>query len=861
VRRPFLMFLALCPGLVNPAAAGAQVTLRNMVLESNRNDYTANINGDRYSSVWGYVHGDGREYAAIGTNNGTAIYNVTDPANPHQVGYITGPTSLWRNIKSYRNWIYITTEGTGTGEGLQVVSMADPENPVLTSTYTATFNLAHTMHMDTTRALLFVNGPRQFISGNSYGNVPTRILSLANPAAPVYVGEWDVGGYPTSYVHDSYERGDTLYFASVYAGRVRVLDNTNPAAPVEINSWTYPGAFTHSLWLDPPSHILYVADEVNGEPLKVFDVHDVMNPVMVNAFTSNPQAIIHNPHVNGDELYLANYTEGVRILDITDPVHPAEFASADSYPGPSGSYYGVWEVYPYFPSGTVIASDMQTGLYVYTPVRNYGIVRVRVIDADTQLPIPGVDVHLTTQGDSLVTPADGIVQFGPSPGAHTVEAELFGYSNGFANVNVTNGSRDTVTFALTQLPLASFNGTVVSSGSETPLEDSEVDLAYTLLHDHTTVSGAFGFASVPDNVYRVEVHSPGYVPGWFNRRIGPGYEDPQTIRQAAAPIYDNLEAPSGWTVGAPGDEATSGQWVRVEPLGTGNPAPQPLPLGARPDAEVSPMMRSLEANLRGAEPAHPEPIASYAIGDVQPEYDRTPGAGQFCYVTGQGTDPTSIGQADVDNGRTSLTTPALALAGMSDPHIAWWQWFFADNDANDWLAVRISNDDGVTWTDVDTLRGPLTSASWEERSIRVADFVTPTNLVKVRFVAADLAGQNVVESAIDDLIAWDATTIAVYVAPGAAGTRFRFLAPRPNPAPGAVALTLDLPEAGKVEVGLYDVGGRRVRTLHRGHAPAGPLVLTWDGNDDAGRRAPAGLYFARARMNGTSAQTRVVRVD
>src|SRR5204862_3625951 len=97
---------------------------------------------------------------------------------------------------------------------------------------------------------------------------------------------------------------------------------------------------------------------------------DFSAPALVNAITCNPQAVVHNAHVRGGDLVLANYTEGVRVLDLSDPVHPAEFAWADSYAGPSGGYAGVWEACPYFPSGTIISSDRNTGLYVYRPVRD-----------------------------------------------------------------------------------------------------------------------------------------------------------------------------------------------------------------------------------------------------------------------------------------------------------------------------------------------------------------------------------------------------------------------------------------------------------------------------------------------------------
>jgi hypothetical protein len=60
---------------------------------------------------------------------------------------------------------------------------------------------------------------------------------------------------------------------------------------------------------------------------------------------------------------------------------------------------------------------------------------------------------------------------------------------------------------------------------------------------------------------------------------------------------------------------------------------------------------------------------------------------------------------------------------------------------------------------------------------------------------------------------------------------------------------------------VLDLAGRHVRTLHRGPATAGVLRLRWNGEDDAGRGAAAGLYFVRARTGAAVAETRVVRVN
>ena len=856
-------------GLAGVAAA-APVT-RNITFTANQNEYPplpgASFDAG-YSACWSYIHGDGREYAAIGATNGTAIYNVTDPYAIYRVAYIPGPNSPWREMKSYRNWIYIVTEGFAAGTGLQIVRMTNPEAPVLAATYTTNFVTAHTVAIDTARALLICNGTRN-PAGQATG---MRILSIANPEAPVEVGWWPGGGIPVSstlYVHDCVPVANRIFAASINAGIQRVLDFTNPAAVTQINSWTYPGAFTHNCWPDSSGEWLYMTDEVNGEPLKIFHIADVMNPVETNAISANPQAIVHNAHVKGRELYLSNYTEGIRILDLSDPAHPAEFGWADSYPGPSGGYGGVWEVCPFFPSGTVIASDMQTGLYVYRPVREYGIVRA-VVDSGPGLPVAGASVHVVTQGDSLETPADGIVQFAPGPGSHTVTARKFGFYDASATRTVSVGSRDTVDLTLVRRPARGYAGTVSRAGSGTPLQAAEINFLYTPVTVQTDALGQFALAAVPEDSYSVEARCPGYRPMSYRLDLDSSFPPQHDLPLVPAAIYDAFENISAWTVGGTGtgDNATTGLWVRVEPLGTGEPQPapaavrrsRPLPAGA-PAASLGARGARTEsaAEPGGPHTEHEEEEGTGAVpGEVQPETDRTPPPGQMCWVTGQGTNPADIGQNDVDNGKTSLTSPPIDVSGMSDPRIGYWRWFYASGQSDDWFAVLISNDGGANWVTVDTTRG--VQNHWVERTIRVADFVTPSAQLRVRFIAADLTPGTVVEAALDDFIVYDAALPNVGV-PAAGGARALALgAPRPNPARGAVSFTLELPRAGDALVEVLDVGGRRVRTLHSGAAPAGPMALAWDGTGERGRAAPSGLYFIRALSGGASAQVRFALV-
>ncbi|MBK9333830.1 MAG: T9SS type A sorting domain-containing protein [Ignavibacteria bacterium] len=75
--------------------------------------------------------------------------------------------------------------------------------------------------------------------------------------------------------------------------------------------------------------------------------------------------MVHNAYIKGDSLYLAHYRAGVIVYDISDPSLPFEVGHYDTYPGVnSTAFQGCWNVYPYLPSGNIIASDISTGLYV-----------------------------------------------------------------------------------------------------------------------------------------------------------------------------------------------------------------------------------------------------------------------------------------------------------------------------------------------------------------------------------------------------------------------------------------------------------------------------------------------------------------
>jgi len=409
-----------------------------------------------------------------------------------------------------------------------------------------------------------------------------------------------------------------------------------------------------------------------------------------------------------------------------------------------------------------------------------------------------------------------------------------------------------------------------------------VTLAYTGVHQHTGANGLYSL-QIPDDMYHLELRCAGYVPVELDRRIGPAFPG-DDYSLAPAPVWDPLETAAGWTVGAPGDNAFSGIWTWVTPQGTGprpagEPEPEPPvahgPGGRNPGPEpASPHGPGLTRASHAGEGLLPfraehEGAPPAVLPNMAPYLDHTPGSGTQCFVTGNSADSVNIDDADVDGGKTSLTTPALNLSAMTQPVIGYWRWFASyfpigiavghnGPDVDDYLAVLISNDNGTTWTAVDTTRG--LENDWEECAIHVANYVTPTAQVKLRFVACDGGAPTTCEAGIDDLVAYDAALGPVGSPNPIVPARLAFRAPAPNPAAGAVRLVLDVPVAGEVSVEVLDVSGRRVCTLHRGAASAGELPLTWDGRDAGGREAPAGLYFARAALGGAQALTRFARV-
>lgn len=137
------------------------------------------------------------------------------------------------------------------------------------------------------------------------------------------------------------------------------------------------------------------------------------------------------------------------------------------------------------------------------------------------------------------------------------------------------------------------------------------------------------------------------------------------------------------------------------------------------------------------------PVGDGSNGDPTSDFD---GSGQ-CYLTGN-----EAGDSDVDDGTAILISPMIDLAGKY-AKLSYARWY--SNDAGnsphtDRMNIYISSNGGANWLALETV-GPITEASggWYQMTFWVNDYITPTEEVKIRFIASDYNQESVVEAAID----------------------------------------------------------------------------------------------------------------
>ena len=372
--------ILLCLMVFLALAGHAQYDHQNINLFSNFDDPNVTPEptyGIRYQSCYGWANPiDGKEYGIIGSTSGTYIIEVTDPSNIVQRDYVPGRHTdcIWHEFKTYGNYLYIISDDAGNNS-LQIADMSYlPDSVHIVYDGTSVFTHAHT---------LYIEGDKLYVAsvatGSNYSSM--NVYTLGNPALPVLLRRLDQDYPIINQVHDMYVVHDTVFASCGYDGLHIYKYDESLNQFLEIgNLTTYPDqGYNHSSFLSKDHSMLYMCDEVpDGMAIKVVDVTDVANPITVHTFSSNPGNTPHNPYVKDDMLVMANYQDGVYIYDIGTPSLPALMGFFDTHPQntpgtyPSPAYAGAWAAYTDLPSGVILASDMQLGLFVLdiSPILN-----------------------------------------------------------------------------------------------------------------------------------------------------------------------------------------------------------------------------------------------------------------------------------------------------------------------------------------------------------------------------------------------------------------------------------------------------------------------------------------------------------
>ena len=348
--------------------------------------------GVQLSDIWGYDDPvSGKAIAIVGRVDGTSFVDITDPSHPSYLGDLPktagAPGSFWREIKTYKHYAYIVSDGA-RNHGMQIFDLDRLRGVRAPQTFTedAHYSLAHSVHdivADTVSGFLYLTGSN---SGGEMCGGGLHMVDVHDPVHPKFAGcfsDPQTGRQGTGYTHDAQcvvYHGPT----AKYQGRqiclgwnethLSIADVTDKAHPVAISRATYPNVgYAHQGWLTDDHRYAYEDDEldeiqgfVDGTRTLIWDVSDLENPVMAGQYISKNKATDHNLWLVGNTMYQSNYVSGLRVLDITDRLHPKEIGFFDTHPvGPDEpGFEGTWGNYPFFKSGIVAVSSMSEGLFI-----------------------------------------------------------------------------------------------------------------------------------------------------------------------------------------------------------------------------------------------------------------------------------------------------------------------------------------------------------------------------------------------------------------------------------------------------------------------------------------------------------------
>jgi len=319
--------------------------------------------GNVYNEIWGYAE-DGREYAIIGTTEGTHFLDITDPTDPVEVDFVAGaqqgPIVVHRDYHNLDNYLYMVCQ-----EGQSSLQIADlsylPDSVHVVYDSNEIFRGTHNIFIDTTQAVMYA----VFNYVNGINNIVRwQRIDISDPENPSLIDQTTSGPY----IHDLYVDDGIAFMNRSYTDMAVYDFNQDPPAILgNIDGYIGQG-YNHSGYPTPDLNTYVMGDETHGSPIKILDVSDLSDIEVLSTVSSgiNNLSIAHNQIVHENILYSAYYYDGIYAWSIEDPSEPVLLGFYDtSELMHQQSYEGAWGVYPFLPSGNILVSDMQTGLWIF----------------------------------------------------------------------------------------------------------------------------------------------------------------------------------------------------------------------------------------------------------------------------------------------------------------------------------------------------------------------------------------------------------------------------------------------------------------------------------------------------------------
>jgi choice-of-anchor B domain-containing protein len=337
--------------------------------------------GRKYSGCWGwYQSSTTKEYGIVGTSTGVYFIDISLPGAPSVRDFVPGKQGCtWREMKTYQNYCYIISDDAAPNQ-FQIVDMQylpDSVHVVYSgnSTY---FERGHTLWVDKDK--LYIGSETKL--GGEYNSM--ALYSLATPSNPVFLRHLVTDASYISVVHDMFVNNDTIFASCGNQGLYVFKYNPSDTTFSELGSFTNydaGSAYNHSSCITQNKKNLVFTDEVpDGLPIHIIDIQNLGNIVTTATINPNPHTTPHNPFVIGNRWAIVScYQDGLNIYDINDPSHPVFAGFFDTYPQSGANtgdysdspYRGNWGAYPYFPSGLIMALDMQNGVFILDPSSVY----------------------------------------------------------------------------------------------------------------------------------------------------------------------------------------------------------------------------------------------------------------------------------------------------------------------------------------------------------------------------------------------------------------------------------------------------------------------------------------------------------